>query len=116
MKKTLRLIPDLLFFWLAQSRTRHHDNGNRRSASSNLTECFQSSLLGSAIPISQTPSTPLCMPFTPYHLGPGLLLKSVLSHRFSLMVFACSQFLLDLEPLFYLSIHILFSAAEGEGR
>jgi hypothetical protein len=44
------------------------------------------------------------MPFTPFHLGPGLLLKSALSHRFSLMVFACSQFLLDLEPLFYLSM------------
>lgn len=39
------------------------------------------------------------MPFTPLHLGPGLVLKAALGRRFSFMVFGGSQVLMDLEPL-----------------
>src|SRR5688572_95039 len=39
------------------------------------------------------------MPFTPFHLGPGLLLKSALRERFSFVVFVFSQFVIDLETL-----------------
>lgn len=39
------------------------------------------------------------MPFTPIHMGPGLLLKSVLQRHFSLMVFGWSQIVMDLQPL-----------------
>lgn len=38
------------------------------------------------------------MPFTPFHLGAGILAKSVLRKRFSLMVFTLSQVLIDIEP------------------
>ena len=40
------------------------------------------------------------MPFTPLHMGPGLLIKSVLQSSFSLMLFGWSQILMDLQPLF----------------
>lgn len=43
------------------------------------------------------------MPFTPYHMGPGLLLKAVLRGSFSLLVFGWTQFLMDLQPLFALT-------------
>lgn len=39
------------------------------------------------------------MPFTPLHMGPGLLLKSLLQGSFSLLVFGWAQILMDIEPL-----------------
>lgn len=39
------------------------------------------------------------MPFTPIHLGPGLLAKGLIKHRFSFMVFGGTQVLMDIEPL-----------------
>lgn len=38
------------------------------------------------------------MPFTPFHLGPGITLKHVASPRMSLASFTCAQILIDLEP------------------
>jgi len=40
------------------------------------------------------------MPFTPFHMGPGLLIKSLLGGAFSLMIFGWCQILMDLQPLF----------------
>lgn len=37
------------------------------------------------------------MPLTPFHFGPGLLIKSILLRRFSFFVFICSQILIDCE-------------------
>lgn len=39
------------------------------------------------------------MPFTPFHMGPGLAVKAVAGRRFSLMVFGFSQIAIDIEPL-----------------
>jgi membrane-bound metal-dependent hydrolase YbcI (DUF457 family) len=39
------------------------------------------------------------MPFTPLHMGPGLLIKAVLQGSFSLMVFGWAQILMDIQPL-----------------
>jgi hypothetical protein len=39
------------------------------------------------------------MPFTPFHMGPGLAVKAVGGRHFSLMVFGVSQIAIDLEPL-----------------
>ncbi len=39
------------------------------------------------------------MPFTPFHLGPGLACKALLGERFSFMVFGGAQVLMDIEPL-----------------
>ncbi|MDO3388500.1 hypothetical protein QWI17_21820 [Gilvimarinus sp. SDUM040013] len=39
------------------------------------------------------------MPFTPFHMGPGLLIKSVLRGAFSLMVFGWAQIIMDIQPL-----------------
>lgn len=39
------------------------------------------------------------MPFTPFHLGPGLAIKALGGHRISLLVFAGTQVLMDIEPL-----------------
>lgn len=39
------------------------------------------------------------MPFTPFHMGPGLLIKSLLGGAFSLMIFGWSQILMDIQPL-----------------
>ena len=39
------------------------------------------------------------MPFTPFHMGPGVMVKAVLRRRFSLMVFGWSQIIIDLQPL-----------------
>lgn len=39
------------------------------------------------------------MPFTPFHMGPGLLLKAVLQGSFSLMVFGWAQVIMDIQPL-----------------
>ncbi len=42
------------------------------------------------------------MPFTPFHMGPGILLKSLLQGSFSLMVFGWAQILMDIQPLLVL--------------
>ena len=42
------------------------------------------------------------MPFTPFHMGPGILFKAMLQGSFSLMVFGWSQIIMDLQPLFVL--------------
>jgi len=39
------------------------------------------------------------MPFTPLHMGPGLLVKALLQGSFSLMVFGWAQILMDIQPL-----------------
>ncbi|EHV5548603.1 hypothetical protein HYN76_23380 [Vibrio parahaemolyticus] len=39
------------------------------------------------------------MPFTPLHMGPALVLKSVVGTSFSLTVFGWSQIVMDIEPL-----------------
>lgn len=40
------------------------------------------------------------MPFTPLHIGPGILLKALLQGSFSLMVFGWAQIVMDLQPLY----------------
>ena len=40
------------------------------------------------------------MPFTPFHMGPGILIKSLLQGAFSLMVFGWAQIVMDIQPLF----------------
>ncbi|MGQ8366202.1 hypothetical protein [Glaciecola sp. 1036] len=42
------------------------------------------------------------MPFTPFHMGPGILIKALLQGSFSLMVFGWSQIVMDLQPLWVL--------------
>lgn len=39
------------------------------------------------------------MPFTPLHMGAGILVKAVLRQRFSLVVFGASQIAIDIQPL-----------------
>lgn len=39
------------------------------------------------------------MPFTPFHMGPGLLVKALLQGSFSLMVFGWAQIIMDVQPL-----------------
>ena len=39
------------------------------------------------------------MPFTPFHMGPGILIKALLQGSFSLMVFGWAQILMDIQPL-----------------
>lgn len=39
------------------------------------------------------------MPFTPIHLGPGLVFKAIGGRHFSFMVFGGSQVMIDIEPL-----------------
>jgi hypothetical protein len=39
------------------------------------------------------------MPFTPFHMGPGLAVKAGMGRRMSLMVFGFSQVAIDIEPL-----------------
>ncbi|MBI3547238.1 MAG: hypothetical protein HY081_11710 [Gammaproteobacteria bacterium] len=39
------------------------------------------------------------MPFTPFHMGPGLFIKAVLQSSFSLMVFGWTQIIMDIQPL-----------------
>lgn len=43
------------------------------------------------------------MPFTPFHMGPGLAVKVVCGRHFSLMLFGFSQVAIDIEPL----VHIM---------
>ena len=42
------------------------------------------------------------MPFTPFHFGPGLLLKSAAPRRVSFSAFAITQVAIDIEPLYYI--------------
>jgi membrane-bound metal-dependent hydrolase YbcI (DUF457 family) len=42
------------------------------------------------------------MPFTPFHMGPGILIKALLQGSFSLMVFGWAQIVMDIQPLFVL--------------
>lgn len=42
------------------------------------------------------------MPFTPFHMGPGLLVKALLQGCFSLMVFGWTQMIMDIQPLLVL--------------
>jgi len=42
------------------------------------------------------------MPFTPFHFGPGLLVKSVIPGTFSFVSFVCTQVVIDLESLYNL--------------
>jgi len=42
------------------------------------------------------------MPFTPFHMGPGILVKSLLQGSFSLMVFGWAQIIMDIQPLIVL--------------
>ncbi len=42
------------------------------------------------------------MPFTPFHMGPGMLLKGLLGGSFSLVLFGWAQILMDLQPLYVL--------------
>lgn len=39
------------------------------------------------------------MPFTPFHLGPGLAFKAIGGRHFSFMVFGGTQVLIDIQPL-----------------
>lgn len=39
------------------------------------------------------------MPFTPFHMGPGLFIKALLQGSFSLMIFGWTQIVMDLQPL-----------------
>ncbi|WP_028864029.1 metal-dependent hydrolase [Psychromonas aquimarina] len=39
------------------------------------------------------------MPFTPFHMGPGIVVKSLLQGSFSLMVFGWAQIVMDIQPL-----------------
>jgi len=43
------------------------------------------------------------MPFTPFHLGPGLLAKAALPRRLSLTAFAITQVAIDIETLYHLT-------------
>jgi len=42
------------------------------------------------------------MPFTPIHMGPGILIKALLQSSFSLMVFGWTQIVMDIQPLIVL--------------
>jgi len=42
------------------------------------------------------------MPFTPFHMGPGIFVKALLQGSFSLMVFGWSQIVMDIQPLIVL--------------
>ena len=58
------------------------------------------------------------MPFTPFHFGPGVLIKSFVSKKFSLIVFIATQVLIDLETLYFIvtrqhPLHRLFHTYLG---
>ena len=39
------------------------------------------------------------MPVTPFHMGPGLLIKSLMQGYFSLIIFGWAQVLMDIQPV-----------------
>ena len=43
------------------------------------------------------------MPLTPYHFGPGVLIKSAIPDRFSLTAFALTEVAVDVEVAYYLT-------------
>ena len=45
------------------------------------------------------------MPFTPFHFGPGLLVKGIAPRRFSWAAFIAVQVVIDCETLYYLVRH-----------
>lgn len=49
--------------------------------------------------VSNHLSLSIVMPVTPFHIGPGMLIKSALHEKFSLTVFGFSQVLMDIQPL-----------------
>jgi hypothetical protein len=60
------------------------------------------------------------VPFTPFHFGPGLLLKSAAPRRVSLAAFAATQVAVDLEPLYFLlrgeyAVHSVLHTVWGGG-
>jgi hypothetical protein len=42
------------------------------------------------------------VPFTPFHFGPGLLIKSCAPRRFSMLAFVAAQVIIDVESLYWL--------------
>ena len=42
------------------------------------------------------------MPFTPFHFGPGLAIKGLIPKQFSLSMFALTNVMMDVEPLYRL--------------
>ena len=40
------------------------------------------------------------MPFTPFHMGPGIFVKALLQGSFSLTIFGWAQIVMDVQPLF----------------
>jgi membrane-bound metal-dependent hydrolase YbcI (DUF457 family) len=42
------------------------------------------------------------VPFTPFHMGPGILVKALMQSSFSLMVFGWTQIVMDIQPLIVL--------------
>ncbi len=42
------------------------------------------------------------MPFTPFHFGPGIFVKSLLNKQFSFRMFILANVVTDLEPLYYI--------------
>ncbi len=42
------------------------------------------------------------MPFTPFHMGPGIFAKAFLQGSFSLMIFGWAQIVMDIQPLIVL--------------
>ena len=60
------------------------------------------------------------MPFTPLHLGPGLLSKGASPRNVSIIAFGASQVAVDLEPLYHhvrheLPLHRAFHTVLGGG-
>jgi hypothetical protein len=54
------------------------------------------------------------VPFTPFHIGLGILVKALLQSSFSLMVFGWTQIVMDIQPLIFLisgegHLHVFFS-------
>ena len=43
------------------------------------------------------------MPYTPFHFGPGLLLKAAMPDRFSFLAYSTTQVVIDLESWYYLT-------------
>lgn len=42
------------------------------------------------------------MPFTPFHMGPGLAIKAVTGKYFSLTIFGFAQVIIDIEPIVHM--------------
>ena len=60
------------------------------------------------------------MPFTPFHFGPGLLLKGAAPRQVSFLAFAATQVAVDVEPLYFMlrgqyPIHRVLHTVGGGG-